>query len=105
VVDVSIDGPGEEGVGGSTTAGVEGATGRPLRQYTYRRGEALCFSSRFRHSTQPGRAKNAARPPVYLCFVFGTDRAHHWPAIVQALEYLQSRCICRPDGGVVYQPT
>jgi hypothetical protein len=73
-----------------------------VRQYDYKRGKAIVFSSRFRHATQPGKAANA--PHVYLCFVFGTDRTFHWPAIVQALEYLQSRMIARPDGGIVYNP-
>ena len=85
------------------------ATARALRQYTYRKGTALVFSSRFRHSTQPGRACAARdhagyQPQVYLCFVFGTDRSEHWPSIVQALEYLQSRMIARPDGTVIYNP-
>eukprot|EP00966_Prymnesium_polylepis_P121631 2811301-Prymnesium_polylepis.2 len=81
-----------------------GAPGaKELRRYVYRRGKAIVFSSRFRHSTEPGCAPDG-KPQVYLCFVFGTDRPCHWPAIVQALEYLQSRMICRPDGGVVYNP-
>lgn len=72
-----------------------------LAQYRYKLHRALVFASRFRHSTQPGRA-SGDRPHVFLCFVFGTDRPFHWPAIVQALEYLQSRMIMRPDGGMVH---
>ena len=113
----SSDLPRGDAVAGSTTPSGDsraaddapGATARSLRQYTYRKGTALVFSSRFRHSTQPGRARAAPdsaglRPHVYLCFVFGTDRSEHWPSIVQALEYLQSRMIARPDGTVVYNP-
>ena len=46
------------------------ATGQPaqLRQYRYSEGEAIVFGSRFRHSTEPGRAASGpCSPSVLLC--------------------------------------
>ena len=46
------------------------------KQYKYRLGEAICFSSRFVHSTEPGHAipeqDGSVRPHVFLCFTFGS---------------------------------
>ena len=80
----------------------EGADARadePLRQYVYRRGEALVFSSHFRHSTEPGAAlRGHRRPHAFLCFTFGTDQPDHWPHILPTIGGYQSRFLCRHDG-------
>ena len=69
-------------------------------QYRYRTGEAICFSSRFVHSTEPGRsaAESNGRPHVFLCFTFGSDKEEHWPVIAPTINGYQSRFLHRCDG-------
>ena len=70
-----------------------------LQRYTYRRGEALTFASRFVHSTEPGAALNGHREPhAFLCFTFGSDKAEHWSDIRPVIGGYQSRFLCRYDG-------
>ena len=72
---------------------------RQPRQYRYRRGEALTFSSRFVHSTEPGASIEGHRAPhAFLCFTFGTDKAKHWDTIEPTIGGYQSRFLCRYDG-------
>jgi hypothetical protein len=73
-----------------------------VKQYRYRAGEAICFSSHFVHSTEPGRARSGdgpnPRPHVFLCFTFGSDKVEHWPAIAPTINGYQSRFLRRYDG-------
>jgi len=71
-----------------------------LLQYRYRAGEAICFSSRFVHGTEPGRSapESNGRPHVFLCFTFGSDKAEHWPVIAPTIGGYQSRFLHRYDG-------
>ena len=78
---------------------IHDSAGQQLRQYVYRRGEALTFASRFVHSTEPGEAVEGARAPhAFLCFTFGSDRAEHWGNILPTIGGYQSRILCRYDG-------
>ena len=64
----------------------------PLRQYTYKAGEAIVFSSKFVHSTEPGCAVDGSgRPHAFLCWTFGSDKEEHWPAIEPTIGGYQSR--------------
>ena len=69
-------------------------------QYRYRTGEAICFSSHFVHSTEPGRSApdSNGRPHVFLCFTFGSDKEEHWPIIAPTINGYQSRFLHRYDG-------
>ena len=74
-----------------------------LQQYRYRAGEAICFSSHFVHSTEPGRSLSrevdgTVRPHVFLCFTFGSDKEEHWPVIAPTINGYQSRFLHRFDG-------
>ena len=73
-----------------------------LQQYRYQLGEAICFSSRFVHGTEPGKAtpdaRGRARPHAFLCFTFGSDKAAHWPEIQPTIGGYQSRFLRRFDG-------
>lgn len=75
---------------------------RDVQQYRYRAGEAICFASRFVHSTEPGRAAadsaGRRRPHVFLCYTFGSDKQEHWPAIAPTINGYQSRFLHRYDG-------
>ena len=49
----------------------------------YRKGEAIIFSSHFRHSTEPGcSVEEDNAPQVYLCFTFGTDKQELYERVV-----------------------
>ena len=64
----------------------------PLRQYTYKAGEAIVFSSKFVHSTEPGCAVDGSgRPHAFLCWTFGSDKEEHWVAIEPTIGGYQSR--------------
>ena len=66
------------------------------RRYTYHKGQAIVFGSRFLHSTEPGRGKDG-QMHSYLCFTFGTDDGSAWPEIAQTLD-TQSRVLFHPSG-------
>jgi len=80
------------------------ATGQPaqLRQYRYSEGEAIVFGSRFRHSTEPGRAASGpCSPSVLLCFTFGSDRPRFYEEhIAPAISGYQSRVLVHADGSL-----
>ena len=67
-----------------------------LRRYTYAKGKAVVFGSRFEHSTEPGAGADG-EVHAYLCFTFGTDLQARWPAIAETLD-TQSRIAQQPDG-------
>ena len=72
---------------------------RELRRYRYRPEEAVVFTSRFYHSTEPGVALGgAAQPHAFLCFTFGSDKVEHWPTIAPTISGYQSRVLRRWDG-------
>ena len=73
-----------------------------LRQYTYRRGEAIVFTSQFYHSTEPGCSlEEAGEPHVYLCFTFGTDRPELYDrAIAPTISGYQSRLLVDAGGSM-----
>lgn len=73
-----------------------------LRQYRYREGEALVFTSRFFHSTQPGRSVEPhGAPHVYLCFTFGTDKPDKYESTVApTISGYQSRMLVDAAGAV-----
>ena len=79
-------------------AGDADADGARRRRYTYRKGRAIVFGSRFVHSTEPGAAKDGEMHG-YLCFTFGTDEAAAWPQIAKTID-TQSRILLRPDGAL-----
>ena len=84
---------------GSQAGGGRADERKAPKQYRYRRGEALTFSSRFVHSTEPGAAAGGHRyPHAFLCFTFGTDKAKHWDTIEPTIGGYQSRFLCRYDG-------
>lgn len=65
-------------------------------QYRYRAGEAICFSSHFVHSTEPGAARandalGRRLPHAFLCFTFGSDKEEHWRHIAPTINGYQSR--------------
>ena len=69
-----------------------------VRRYTYTKGRAVVFGSRFEHSTEPGKGRDG-EPHVYLCFTFGTDRQDAWASIARTLG-TQSRIVRHPDGAL-----
>mmetsp|Transcript_54873 Transcript_54873/g.96838 ORF Transcript_54873/g.96838 Transcript_54873/m.96838 type:complete len:123 (-) Transcript_54873:65-433(-) len=87
-------------------ATAEASSGAPggdpeIRRYTYVKGQAIAFASRFKHSTEPGQSDE---PQAFLCFTFGTDKPEHWPLISDTIGY-QSRLLARPDGALVTSPS
>ena len=66
------------------------------RRYTYRRGKALVFGSRFEHATEPGAGRDG-EAHCYLSLTFGTDEQQRWAEIGKTLE-TQSRLLVQPDG-------
>lgn len=74
----------------------EGEPGSEIRRYTYRKGKAIVFGSKFMHSTEPG-ACQGDEPHAYLCFTFGTTDPAAWPQISRTLG-TQSRVVAAPDG-------
>lgn len=76
-----------------------GGREKGLKQYRYRRGEAIVFSSKFIHSTEPGQALGGHRTPhAFLCFTFGTDKREHWDTILPTIGGYQSRFLCQWNG-------
>lgn len=72
------------------------------RQYRYKRGEAICFGSHFRHTTEPGHASDAdGGLHAYLCFTFGSDKEQYWPLIYETMGTYGSRTIRSPRGETV----
>ena len=66
------------------------------RRYSYRRGKALVFGSRFEHATEPGSGRDG-EAHCYLSLTFGTDEQRRWAEIGKTLE-TQSRVLVQPDG-------
>lgn len=73
----------------------------PPARYAYKKGRAIIFGGRFRHSTEPGAAHEDDGVHAYLCFTFGTDRDEHWPTIYRTIGGEQSRVTCTTDGRLV----
>lgn len=48
------------------------------QKYTYTKGKAITFGSRFIHSTEPFRS---TKKFIFLCFTYGTTNADKWDAI------------------------
>lgn len=70
----------------------------PFARYTYSKGKAIVLSSQFSHSTEPGVSSEPGKAPhVFLCFTFGSDDPHHWPAIAETAG-LQSRLVSKANG-------
>lgn len=68
-----------------------------VRDYEYKRGEAIVFGDWFSHSTKPGRSE---RPVALLCFEFGSDRMEDWPKVLSEMQ-TRARLLRRADGAFV----
>lgn len=68
-----------------------------VREYEYRRGEAIVFGDWFSHSTKPGRSDE---PVALLCFEFGSDRMEDWPGVLDEMQS-RTRLLQRADGEFV----
>ena len=58
----------------------EGEPGSEVRRYTYKKGKAVVFGSKFMHSTEPGAGRDG-ETHAYLCFTFGTTDQRAWPQV------------------------
>ena len=65
-------------------------------RYTYRKGKALVFGSRFEHSTEPGAGQEGEQH-AFLCFMFGTHDQAAWADISETMD-AQARVVQEPDG-------
>lgn len=69
-----------------------------VREYAYKRGEAIVIGDWFSHSTKPGQS---SEPVALLCFEFGSDLLEDWDGVF-ALMRKRAGLLRRPDGQFVY---
>ena len=88
------------GRGNAQAASGTAADESQLRQYRYKKGEAIVFASHFYHSTEPGSSVEVdGAPHVYLCFTFGTDKQEIYErTIAPTISGYQSRILVDAAG-------